>query len=162
MLLRRPAAWDGRLCRSLVLSTTRPLLRDWGWQEVSPKNCSKLLHVVARHPVFGAGLGAFLEHVQTEAERSRPNSRHVYEGWVQGLHTGIIAQPFAHVKWCVVGGQVGSTKLVRVSRRNSSVLVRNAGIVLSCCHSEEPGDEESKTSAHRPGRRGRHCPNCRP
>ena len=73
------------------------------------------------------------------------------EGWVQGLHTGIIAQPFARVKWCVAGGQVGSTKLVRVSRRNSSVLVRDAGIVLSGCHSEEPGDEESKTSAHKLG-----------
>ena len=42
--------------------------------------------------------------------------------------------------------------------RNSSVLVRNAGIVLSWCHSEERSDEESKTSAHTPGRRGKDRP----
>ncbi len=38
------------------------------------------------------------------------------------------------------------------SRSGCSVLMRNPGIALSRCHSEERSDEESKVLAHTPGR----------
>ena len=82
-------------------------MRDWAWNEVSPKFCSKLFHSVAKGSGVGTGFGASAEHMQTEAERIRPNPRQVDEGWGHGLHEGIAAQPFAVVKWCGASGQLG-------------------------------------------------------
>ena len=38
-----------------------------------------------------------MEHMQTEAERTRANPRQAHEGCCRGLHAGIIAQTFALV-----------------------------------------------------------------
>ena len=161
--------------------STAPMGEIGGGKMFRRKICSKLFQTAPRRSWashFRDRIrSAFEAHANVSGTESAECGTGPMRGWGVGsclrrndglragskdLHAGMIAQTFSPVNWCVASGQAGSTMWVRVSWSNSSVLVRNAGIVLSCCHSEEPGDEESKTSARRPGRRGKHCPNCRP
>ena len=113
------------------------------------KICPKLLHVVASRPVLRPESERFWSVCKRKRGGVGRNRDRSFKGWgvgsclrrndglragSKGLHVGRIAQTFSPVNWCVASGQAGSTMWVRVSRSNSSVLVRNAGIVLSCCH----------------------------